>query len=52
MMVDDGELEPEQVAPFAWKDGWHNSFELSFVTVGNVPQATIFTEDLIKLIWV
>lgn len=51
-LVDMGDLEPEQVAPFAWKDGWHESLELSFVTIGNVPQATIFTEDLIKLIWV
>lgn len=51
-MVQMGEIDGELVAPFAWKDGWHNSFELSFVTVGNVPQATIFTEDLIKLIWV
>lgn len=51
MLVEMGEINPSDVAPFAWVDGWHYSHEVSFVTVGNVPQATIFTEDLIKLIW-
>jgi hypothetical protein len=51
-LAEQGDLDPELIAPFVWKDGWHNSFELSFVTVGNVPQATIFVEDLLKLIWV
>lgn len=51
-MAEMGEIDPDLVAPFAWRDGWHDSFELSFVTVGNVPQASIFVEDLIKLIWV
>lgn len=51
-MVEMGEIDGDLVAPFAWRDGWHNSFELSFVTVGNVLQASIFVEDLIKLIWV
>jgi hypothetical protein len=50
-LVQSGKISSEDVAPFAWVDGWHQSHELSFVTVGNVPQATIFTEELIKLIW-
>lgn len=51
MLVQSGDITEDDVAPFAWVDGWHQSHELSFVTIGNVPQATIFTEDLIKLIW-
>lgn len=50
-LVQAGEIDADEVAPFAWVDGWHQSQEVSFVTMGNVPQATIFTEDLIKLIW-
>lgn len=50
MLVQMGELDPALVAPFAWREGYHKSIELSFVTEGNVPGATIFTEDLIKLI--
>lgn len=45
-----GEIDEDDIAPYAILDSWHRSKELSFVTAGNVPRASILTEQLIKLV--
>ena len=51
MLVAWGDIEPEDVAPYAFYNAVHFSKELSFVTAGNVPSARIFDENLTKLVW-
>jgi hypothetical protein len=52
LLAEWGEISEEDIAPYAFFDSWHRSKELSFVTAGNVPSASIFSEELIKLVYI
>lgn len=51
LLVEWGELKREQIAPFMFVNGFHESLELSFVGEGNCPQAEIFSEKMSSFVY-